>query len=95
MENDTLLQTYKRTPYIFCASSESESRFYGLFNFINTPRLCRDSTIANFKMTRTSFTEEVRVKVPSFKKSHILLQYETFHKNVIRLHFCLFEDVTD
>ena len=31
----------------------------------------------------------------SFQKVTLFLQYKIFHRDVIRLHFCLFEDVTD
>ena len=46
-------------------------------------------------MACTFCTDEVRVKVPSFKKITLFLQYEIFDRDVIRLHICLFKDVTD
>ena len=38
-------------------------------------------------MTGTACTDDARVKVPSFKKSHFLLQYEIFHRDAIHLFF--------
>ena len=41
-------------------------------------------------MTFTSCTDEVRVKVPSFQKVTLFLQYKIFNRDGIRLHFvCL------
>ena len=57
------------------------------------PRLCK---LFHLKMTRTSsYTDEVRVKVPSLQKVKLFLRYKIFNRDVINLHFCLFEDVTD
>ena len=46
-------------------------------------------------MTFTFCTYEVRVKLTSFQKVTLFLLYEIFHRDVIRLHFCLFYDVND
>ena len=46
-------------------------------------------------MTCTFSTDDVRVKVPSFQKVTQFLQYKKFHRDIIRLNFCLFEDVPD
>ena len=46
-------------------------------------------------MTCYACTDEVRVNVPSFQKVTLFLRYKIFHTDLIRLHFCLFEDVTD
>ena len=46
-------------------------------------------------MTFTSCKDEVRVKGTLIPKSHTFLQSKIFHRDVIRLHFCLFEDVYD
>ena len=46
-------------------------------------------------MTCTSCTDEVRVKVPSFKKVTLFLRYQIFNRDVLNLRDCLFEDVTD
>ena len=45
--------------------------------------------------TCTSYTDEVGLKVPSFQKFTLFLQYKIFHRDVIRLHLYLPEDVTD
>ena len=55
-------------------------------------RLCRSF---HLKMTGTSWSDDARVKVPSFQKVPFFLQYEIFHKDAINLYFCLFEDVSD
>ena len=41
--------------------------------------------VISFKMTCTSSTDEVRVKVSSFQKVAYFLQYTMFHRDVIRL----------
>ena len=48
-------------------------------------------------MTCISCTDEVRRKVPSFQNvtPFLHVQYKILHRDVIHLHFCLFEDVTD
>ena len=69
---DTLKQSYKRTPYIFCASSESKNRLNNRFDSRNKPRLYK---LFDFKTTRISCTDEVRVKVPSVKN-------HTFYFNI-------------
>ena len=46
-------------------------------------------------MTCTACTDEVRVKVPSFQRATLFLQYKIFNRDVINLRFCLFEDATD
>ena len=69
----TLMQSYKRTPNIFYAStysSKSKNQSGILSIFINKPSLCRGSKtpIFHFKTTYTSCTDEVPVKKPSFQK---------------------------
>ena len=92
--------------YYFTASSERINRSYKIYNFINKPLLCRDSAslfvclfvclfVFHLKMTYKSYTDEVRVKVPSFQKVTILLQYQIFRRDVTNLYLCLFEDATD
>ena len=49
----------------------------------------------HLKMTCTFCTDDARVKVPSFKKSHIFLYYEIFHSDAIHLYFCFYENVSD
>ena len=46
-------------------------------------------------MSCTFCTDDVRVKVPSFQKVTQILQYNIFHRDTIRLNFCLFEDIAD
>ena len=41
----------------------------------------------NLKMTGKVCTDDARVKVPRFQKSHVLLQYEIFHRDAIHLLF--------
>ena len=50
--------------------------------------------VISSKMTGTSCTDDVGVKVPSFQKVTFFLQYELFHKDAIHLYFCLFEYVS-
>ena len=64
----------------FCKYSKTLRRLFNLFHL---------------KMTCISCTDGVRVKVPSFQKVTLFLRYEIFHRYVINLRFCLFEDVTD
>ena len=56
------------------------------------PKFCK---LFHLKMTCTSCTLEVSVMVPSFQKVTYFLQDKILHRDVICLHFCLFEDVTD
>ena len=49
----------------------------------------------HLKMACTSCTDEVRIKVPSFQKVTLFFRYKIFHRDVINLQFCLFEDITD
>ena len=62
---------------------------------INKQRLCRDCKLFHLKMTCTFCTDDVRVKVSSFQKVTQFLQYKTFQRDIIRLIFCLFEDIPD
>ena len=55
-----------------------------MYAFINIERLCQDSASFFINIKSTAYTDEVREKVPSFKKV----------TDVINLHFCLFKDVT-
>ena len=75
----------------FCASSESENRFYGLFDSINTPRLCRDFT--NYVISNDSyvFHRRSRNKGSIISKIHTIY-FNTKHSSVISFLFCLFED---
>ena len=82
-----------RSLYIFYASSENKNRSYKIFAFIKA--LPRFGKSFHLKMTFTSCTDENRVKVPSFQKVTLFLQYKIFNRDGIRLHFCLFEDVND
>ena len=56
------------------------------------PRLCK---LFHSKMTSTFCIDDVRVKVPSFQKVTQFLQYKIFHRDIIRLNFCLFEVIPD
>ena len=56
------------------------------------PRLC---TLFHLNMTCTFCTDAGRVKVPSFQKVTQFLQYKIFHRHIISLIFCLFEDILD
>ena len=49
----------------------------------------------HLKMTGMSSKDDARVKVPSFQKVTIFLQYEIFHRDAIHLYFCLYENVSD
>ena len=55
-------------------------------------RLCK---LFHLKMTCTFCTDDVRVKVPSFQKVSQFVLYEIFRRDIIRLNFCLFEDIPD
>ena len=48
-----------------------------------------------FKTTSKSYIHEVRVSYRHFKKITRLTTILIFHKDVIHLIFCLFEDVPD
>ena len=56
------------------------------------PRLCK---LFHLKMTCTFCTDDVRVKVPSFQKVTQFLQHKIYHRDIIHLNFCLFEDIPD
>ena len=51
--------------------------------------------VISLKKTCTSCTDEIRDKVPSFQKVTLFRGYKIFNRDVINLHFSLFEDVTD
>ena len=80
----------------FYASSKSKKWvikhlcFYKQTNAL--PRLCK---FFHSKMTCTFCIDDVRVKVPSFQKVTQFLQYKIFHRDIIRLNFCLFEVIPD
>ena len=48
-----------------------------------------------FKMTCTSCTDKVRVKVPHFKKSHFFYKIKYYTETLVVYFLSLFEDVTD
>ena len=78
----------------FYASSECKNRSYNIHNCIIKTRLCQDCSLFHLKMTFTSCTDEVRVKVTSFQKVTLFLRHNLFHRDLINLRVCLFEDVT-
>ena len=51
--------------------------------------------VISSKMTGTSCTDDARLKIPSCQKVTFFLHYEIFHRDVIRLYFCLFGAVSD
>ena len=92
---NTLPPTPNWSPYIFTLVQKvkighKKSRFYKQKKAL--PRLCK---LFHLKMTCTFCTDDVRVKVPSFKKVTQFLQYKIFHRDIIRLNFCLFEAIPD
>ena len=58
-----------------------------------TKALSRLWKLFHLKLTCTFCTDDVRVKVSSFQKVAQFLQYKTFLRDIIRLNFCLFEDI--
>ena len=49
----------------------------------------------HLKMIGTSTTGDARVKVPLFQKVKFFLQYDIFHRDVIHLYLCLYENISD
>ena len=91
----TLPPTPNWSPYIFTLVQKvkighKKSCFYKQTKAL--PRLCK---LFHSKMTCTFCIDEVRVKVPSFHKVTQFLQYKIFHRDIIRLYFCLFEVIPD
>ena len=80
----------------FYPSSESKNRVINNSCFYKQnkalPRLCK---LFNLKTTSIFCIDDVRVKVSTFKKVTQLFGYKIFHRYIIRLNFCLFEDILD
>ena len=55
----------------FYASFENNVRLCKIYASINQPRFWQDCISFHLKMTGTSCTDDVRVKVPTFQKSHL------------------------
>ena len=93
---NTLPPTPNWSPYIFTLVQKEKksvinnSCFYKQSKVL--PRLCK---LFHLKMTCTFCTGGVRVKVPSFQTVTQFLQYKIFHRGIINLNFCLFEDIPD
>ena len=91
----TLPPTPNWSPYILTLVQKAKfghkkSCFYKQTKVL--PRLCK---LFHSKITCTFCTDEVRVKIPSFQNVRQFLQYKIFHRDSIRLLFCLFEDIPD
>ena len=89
----TLPPTPNWSPYIFMLVQKvklghKKSCFYKQTKVL--PRLYK-----LFHLKMTFCTDDVRVKVASFQKVTQFLQYKTFQRDIIRLNFCLFEDIPD
>ena len=84
-----------RSPYIFTLVQKVKHMVYKIHPFKWSNTLQRLYKLFHLKMTCTSSTDEVRVKVFSFQKVTLFLRYKTFNRDVINLGFRLFEDFTD
>ena len=73
--------------YIFTLVLKVRFGYANVHASINQPRLCRDSVGLSLKNDSYSCTDDARVKVPSFQKVSVFLQYETFHRDTVHLYF--------
>ena len=90
-----LKPTSNRSPCILTLVQNVINGAHTIYAFINVLILCRDSSSYFDKMTCTSCTDTLRVKVPIIQNVTLFLRYEIFNRAVINLRFCFFEDVTD
>ena len=61
-----------RSPYISTLVQKVKRKVYKIHVFLREAKLCRESA----RMTCTCCTDEVREKVPSFKKVTLFLRYK-------------------
>ena len=92
---NTLPPTPNWSPLVFplvqkVKIGHKESCFYKQTKAL--PSLCK---LFHIKMTFTFCTDDVRVKEHSFQKVTLSLQYNIFHRDIIRLNFSLLGDIPD
>ena len=91
----TLPPTPNWSPYIFTLVQKVKIGHKNQCFFEQTKALPRLYRLFHLKITRTFCTDDVKVKIPLFQKVTQILQYKIFHRDIIHLNFCLFEDIPD